>query len=111
MSSATGPTVRGPRELQATLAHGAICTAGFFTTCACHLGTPISDGGEELQGRFERGLEQLGVLHHVTAPESPWQNFRAERHGGWLKQRLAQELDSGQGIATNHDDLDELLAS
>ena len=71
----------------------------------------ITDGGKEFQGRFERGLEQLGVLHHVTAPESPWQNSRAERHGGWLKQRLSQELESGQGVVTCHDDLDELLAS
>ena len=53
----------------------------------------------------------LGVLRHITAPESPWQNSRAERRGGWLKQKLSQELDSGQGIATNLDELDELLTS
>ena len=85
-----------------------------LTTWVRHLGAPnmvITDGGKEFQGRYERGLEQLGVLHHVTAPESPWQNSRAERHGGWLKQRLSQELDSGQGVVTCHDDLDELLAS
>ena len=70
----------------------------------------ITDGGLEFSGRFERGVEQLGVLHHITAPESPWQNSRAERHGGWLKQRLAQELDSGQGVVESVTDLDELLA-
>ena len=86
----------------------------FVTTWVRFLGPPsmiITDGGKEFQQRFERGVEQLGVLHHVTAPESRWQNSRAERHGGWLKQRLTQELDSGQGIAETIEDVDELLAS
>ena len=86
----------------------------FLMSWARFLGPPsliITDGGREFLGRFERGLEQLGVLHHITAPESPWQNSWAERHGGWLKQKLSQELDSGQGIATNLDELDELLTS
>ena len=26
--------------------------------------------------------------------QPPWQNSRAERHGGWLKQRVSEELDS-----------------
>ena len=85
-----------------------------LTTWIRYLGAPnliITDGGKEFQGRFERGLEQLGILQHVTAPESPWQNSRAERHGGWLKQKLTQELDSGQGIVSSKEDLDELLAS
>ncbi|CAE7223309.1 unnamed protein product [Symbiodinium sp. KB8] len=85
-----------------------------LTTWIRYLGPPsliITDGGKEFQGRFERGLEQLGILQHVTAPESPWQNSRAERHGGWLKQKLTQELDSGQGIISSKEDLDELLAS
>ena len=85
-----------------------------LTTWIRHLGAPslvITDGGKEFQGRFERGLEQLGILQHVTAPESPWQNSRAERHGGWLKQKLVQELDSGRGVVTSREDLDELLAS
>ena len=32
-----------------------------------------------------------GRRKRVTAPESPWQNSRAERHGGWLKGKLKQE--------------------
>ena len=86
----------------------------FLLSWARFLGPPsliITDNGREFLGRFERGLEQLGVLHHITAPESPWQNSRAERHRGWLKQKLSQELESGQGIATNLDELDELLTS
>ena len=59
-----------------------------------YLGPPqmiVTDGGNEFRSVFERGLEQLGILHHVTAPESPWQNSRAERHGGWRKGKLKQE--------------------
>ncbi|CAE7692773.1 unnamed protein product, partial [Symbiodinium microadriaticum] len=71
----------------------------------------ITEGGKEFQGRFERGVEPLGTLHHVTAPGSPWQNSRAERHGGWLKQRMIQELESRQSVIENLEDLDELLAA
>ncbi|CAE7202644.1 unnamed protein product [Symbiodinium sp. CCMP2456] len=86
----------------------------FCTTWVRFMGPPsliITDGGKEFQQRFERGIEQMGTLHHITAPESPWQNSRAERHGGWLKQRLTQELDSGRGIAENLDDVDELISA
>ena len=86
----------------------------FLSTWVRFLGPPsmvITDGGKEFQGRFERGVEQLGTLHHVTAPDSPWQNSRAERHGGWLKQRMIQELESGQSVIENLEDLDELLAA
>ncbi|CAE7403523.1 unnamed protein product, partial [Symbiodinium necroappetens] len=86
----------------------------FLSTWVRFLGPPsmvITDGGKEFQGRFERGVEQLGTLHHVTAPDSPWQNSRAERHGGWLKQRMIQELESGQSVIENLDDLDEILAA
>ena len=86
----------------------------FATSWVRYMGPPsliVTDGGREFGGRFERGIEQLGILHHITAPESPWQNSRAERHGGWLKQRIAQELDSGQGIVENLADLDKLLAT
>ncbi|CAE6953093.1 GIP [Symbiodinium sp. CCMP2592] len=85
----------------------------FVTTWVRFMGPPsliITDGGKEFQGRCERGVEQLGILHHITAPESPWQNSRAERHG-WLKQRITQELDSGMGIVENLHDIDELLAA
>eukprot|EP00959_Pyramimonas_sp_CCMP1952_P408821 8567539-Pyramimonas_sp.AAC.1 len=43
----------------------------------------ITDGGLEFKGEFERGIEHLGVFQRVTDSESPWQNGRAERHGGW----------------------------
>ncbi|CAK0864783.1 unnamed protein product, partial [Prorocentrum cordatum] len=48
----------------------------------------ITDGGPEFKGQFERGVEHLGIFHHITDSESPWQNGRAERHGGWVKEIL-----------------------
>ena len=77
------------------------------------LGAPnmiICDGGSEFKGHFERGLEQLGVLQHVTIPESPWQNSKSERHGGWLKERLQREIDSGRCPFDNAEELDNFLA-
>ena len=79
-----------------------------------HLGAPslvISDGGNEFKGTFERGLEQLGCLQHVCAAESPWQNAKSERHGGWLKRRLVQEIESGRCTFGSLGELDEFLAS
>ena len=46
----------------------------------------ISDGGPEFGGRFAWGVEQWGILHHVTNAVSPWENGRCERHGGWIKE-------------------------
>ncbi|CAE7837485.1 unnamed protein product, partial [Symbiodinium necroappetens] len=77
------------------------------------LGPPqmiVTDGGNEFRSVFERGLEQQGVLQHATAPESPWQNSRAERHGGWLKQKLKQEIESGQLTLSSSDELDDFMA-
>ncbi|CAE7298113.1 unnamed protein product, partial [Symbiodinium microadriaticum] len=71
----------------------------FLETWVRYIGAPslvISDGGNEFKGAFERGLEQLGCLQHVCAAESPWQNAKSERHGGWLKRRLTQEVESGR---------------
>ena len=77
------------------------------------LGPPqmmVTDGGNEFRSVFERGLEQQGVLQHTTAPESPWQNSRAERHGGWLKQKLKQEIESGQLTLSSSEELDDFMA-
>ncbi|CAE7346579.1 RE1 [Symbiodinium natans] len=88
--------------------------SALLTTWARFLGPPallITDGGKEFQGVFERGLEQLGTLQHVTAPESPWQNSRAERHGGWLKHKLQQEIESGQCTLSSESEFDDFMAS
>ena len=87
---------------------------GFLQTWVRYLGAPqmvICDGGSEFKGHFERGLEQLGVLQHLTIPESPWQNSKSERHGGWLKERLQREVDSGQCSFGSMEEMDEFLAS
>ena len=87
---------------------------GFLTTWIRFLGCPqmiICDGGPEFRGQFERGLEQLGVLQHVTIPECPWQNSKSERHGGWLKERLQREVNSGQCSFDSLSEMDEFLAS
>ena len=57
---------------------------------------------------FERGMEQLGILRHVTAPESPWQNSRAERHGGWLTEK--KEVGSGQLSLSSLEELDDFMS-
>ena len=62
----------------------------------------------EFRDRFERGLEQLGVLQTVTDQESPWQNGRVERHGQWLKERLEMELTSGSTVLSDLNDLEAL---
>ena len=63
----------------------------------------VSDGGMEFRGRFERGLEQFGVMQSVTDQESPWQNGRAERHGLWVKDRIEMELSGGAILRTLED--------
>ena len=69
----------------------------------------ITDQGSEFKAHFERCLEQLGVLQTVTDGASPWQNGRAERHSAWVKQRLEEEVQSGQTILQSSRDL-EILA-
>lgn len=86
----------------------------FLSTWIRYLGAPqlvISDPGNEFRGAFARGLEHMGIMQHLTHPESPWENGRAERHGGWLKERLDKELQSGRGIVQDLSDLDELLSA
>ena len=70
----------------------------------------ICDSGNEFKGRFERGCESLGVLQHVILPECPWQNAKAERHGGWLKEKLDKEVNSGACTFTSFAELDDFLS-
>eukprot|EP00959_Pyramimonas_sp_CCMP1952_P344649 7218181-Pyramimonas_sp.AAC.1 len=69
----------------------------------------MSDGGSEFGERFARGLEQWGVRHHVCDADSPWQNGRVERHGGWVKDRIKAEVEAGASVVSCIEDLDELL--
>ena len=71
----------------------------------------ICDAGNEFKALFERGLELAGVYQHVILPECPWQNGKAERHGGWLKDRLDAEIHGGRCSFGNLSELDEFLAS
>ena len=80
----------------------------FAQTWLRFLGPPemiVTDGGSEFNDRFERGVEQFGIFQHVTDGESPWQNAKPERHGGWAKQRLERELSPGATVV----DADEAL--
>lgn len=107
--------VRGP----VTTTHGGAPSSSatwrlFVETWQRYYGLPqmiICDSGNEFKGDFERGLELCGVLQHdVILPECPWHHGRAERYGGWLKNRLDAELQSGQCLETL-EELDEFLAS
>ena len=69
----------------------------------------VTDDGREFGARFARGLEQHGIFHHVCDRQSPWQNGRCERHGGWIKEKVLQELKAGQGVVQSEADLEEFL--
>ena len=71
----------------------------------------ICDSGNEFKGAFERGRELCGVLQHVILPECPWQNGKAEGHGGWLKNRLDAELHGGRCTLQTLEEIDEFLAT
>ena len=71
----------------------------------------ISDGGGEFRYDFERCAEQAGILHVISDASSPWQNGRAERHGGWIKTRIEQEIQSGQSIIQTAKELEMLIIS
>lgn len=70
----------------------------------------LSDGGSEFKDVFERSLEQHNVLQVVCDAASPWQNGKAERHGGWVKERAEMELSAGQSVISTSQDLDELIS-
>ncbi len=67
------------------------------------------DRGSEFKGVFERRLEQHRCLQVVTDGASPWQNAKAERHGGWVKSRAEKELQSGISVISSPEDLAELI--
>ena len=69
----------------------------------------ITDSGSEFKGLFERGCESFGIMQHVCIPECPWENSKSERHGGWLKQKLDKEINSGQCSFASLSELDEFL--
>ena len=84
----------------------------FLQTWIRFFGPPamlVCDSGNEFKGRFERGCESQGILQHVILPECPWQNSKAERHGGWLKEKLDKEVNSGSCTFTSLLELDEFL--
>ena len=67
----------------------------------------LCDGGGEFEEAFARACEHHGVFIHVCDANSPWQNGRCERHGGWIKESMekaGQDLDL-RSLA----ELDELL--
>ena len=66
------------------------------------------DGGQEFVSHFERGLELFGIFQHTVNADSPWENGRAERHGGLFKDLM--EKGSERHVILNREDLD-LLAS
>eukprot|EP00435_Cladocopium_sp_Y103_P028304 s1227_g7.t1 len=69
----------------------------------------ISDQGSEFKGYFERRLEQYGVLQVVCDAAAPWQNGRCERHGSWAKQRVEDDLQSGQASIESSAELEDLM--
>ena len=71
--------------------------------------TVVTDGGSEFKQQFERSLEQFGALQIITDAASPWQNSKAERHGGWVKERAEMEVNSGQTILSSVGELEELV--
>ena len=48
----------------------------------------ITDGGAEFMGWFEEALSTEGVYQHLINADCPWENSRAERHGGLIKDLL-----------------------
>ena len=84
----------------------------FMQTWIRFFGPPamvICDSGNEFKSKFERGCESQGILQHVILPECPWENSKAERHGGWLKEKLDKEVNSGTCTFTSLLELDEFL--
>ncbi|OLQ04125.1 hypothetical protein AK812_SmicGene12846 [Symbiodinium microadriaticum] len=84
----------------------------FLATWVRFFGPPevlVCDAGSEFKAAFERGCEGQGILQHVVLPENPWKNAMSERHGGFVKHRLDQELSSGQCVLQNWEDLDDYL--
>ena len=73
--------------------------------------TILTDGGSEFKRTFERQAELAGIMHIVSDAHSPWQNGRVERHGGWVKEKLQQELEAGQGLIRTVEELEEMITA
>eukprot|EP00959_Pyramimonas_sp_CCMP1952_P369055 7730171-Pyramimonas_sp.AAC.1 len=58
--------------------------------------------------QFRTVAPSLGNVLPGAWSNSPWQNGRVERHGGWVKDRVKQELDAGSSLPGSLDELDEL---
>ena len=69
----------------------------------------LSDQGSEFKQHFERKLEQHGVLQVVCDAAAPWQNGRCERHGSGAKQRVEEDLQSGQATVETSAELEDLM--
>lgn len=69
----------------------------------------ITDQGSEFKHYFERRLEQYGVLQVTCDAAAPWQNGKCERHGSWAKQRVEDDLQSGQATVETSAELDDLM--
>eukprot|EP00959_Pyramimonas_sp_CCMP1952_P127756 2672149-Pyramimonas_sp.AAC.1 len=69
----------------------------------------MSDGGPEFGEGFAQGLEQLGGRRRACDADSPRQNGRAERCGGWVEERARSEVESGASVVSSLVDLDELI--
>eukprot|EP00969_Alexandrium_andersonii_P086780 3827362-Alexandrium_andersonii.AAC.1 len=48
-------------------------------------------------------------MMHVCNSESPWENGRAERHGGWVKGKVEAELQATGGVVRSQQDLDDYI--
>lgn len=58
-----------------------------------------------------RRAEQCGLLQIVSDASSPWQNGRAERHGGWAKDKVEEELQAGVLHVSNEEEMDLLVSA
>eukprot|EP00959_Pyramimonas_sp_CCMP1952_P343483 7194701-Pyramimonas_sp.AAC.1 len=67
----------------------------------------MCDGGPEFEQHFGRGTEHEGILLHVVNGESPWENGKAERRGGWAKDLMLKGMED-QAVADERD-LETLL--
>ena len=67
-----------------------------------HLAATLS-----LEGRGEDAHRHSGM----TDAESFWQNPKTERRGGWLKERVSEEVQSARAVISTVEDLEDLVAA
>lgn len=46
----------------------------------------------------------------MSDANAPWQNGLCEKHGGWLKSKIMQELESGDAVINHLEDYDMMAA-